>query len=174
VEVEAERPTAVFNITSVNVENSPGASVNTATGGDAHQEIRGWTDNPPTRKVDIGAQPTTFLQPGENVECDIPPYSTISPRATEQIPPGAVELEPVHPYSYDPVCDNSGCGSIRMRVAPWYRGPAIGIYFNSRPAGQRCEVRGFDLRDNQRRNGNDRGDRGLGQRRYDGGRRSWR
>ena len=143
--LQAPAPTipTILNVTQVNVENSPGANVNTTVstaGGNSQQQayIGGdWKKEPPTRRVDLGNQPSDILQPGDNVQYDIPRGTTVTPMPVDDsIPPGAVEWVPVQPWGYQILEDNWNCGSIRMRISPQWRGGSIRMEFNRRPEGQ--------------------------------------
>jgi len=129
----------------VNNNNSPGAAVNISiAGGNSQQQVSAiggdWKNQPPTRKVDIGMNPSDTLQPGDNVEYSIPRGTTVTPMPMDDsIPQNAIEWVPIQPWGYQALGDNWNCGSIRMRMSPQWRGGAIRMDFNRRPEGQPLE-----------------------------------
>jgi hypothetical protein len=132
----------IYNITKVNVENSPYATVSVATeGGNSQQQIydgADWKDQPPTRREDLGIQPSDTLQPGEIVEYTIPRGGyVITPQPAEgSIPPTAIGWVPVNPCGNQMIGGKWQCGAIHMRISPWWHGGPIRVNFNYRPQGQ--------------------------------------
>jgi hypothetical protein len=161
----------IFNVTQVNVENSPGANVNTVStaGGDSQQQVYAaggdWKNQPPTRRVDLGSQPTDTIRPGENVQYDIPRGSTVTPMPMDDsVPANAIEWVPVQPWGYQVLGNNWNCGSIRMRISPQWRVGSIRMDSNRRPEGQPLERGRGGYRGGQPRGFQGRGGYGYGRR----------
>ena len=131
---------SVLNITQVNVDvkNSPGANIiNTIStaGGNSQQQVctDDWTNQPPTRREDLGRLSSDILRPEDNVEYTIPHGSVVTPRPEGSTPPNAIGWVPVNPNpcGYQVIHGGWQCDSIRMRVSPWWHQP-VKVDFNCR------------------------------------------